>query len=85
MTAKNPLAPGRAWAAGSLGVGSGGFRATALTPRPPLPSEGEGEARTFAQGRGGRGADGDGGPLRRDGEGHGVTGVCGRGRWLLQA
>ena len=32
-----------------------------------------------------RGAGGGGGPLRRNGEGQGVTGVCDRGRWLLQA
>lgn len=35
--------------------------------------------------RSGRGADEGCGSLRCDGEGHGITGVCNRGRWLLQA
>jgi hypothetical protein len=57
-------------------------------PPTPLPCEGEGSVRVLDGANGWRSRRGRGegcGPLRGDGEGHVVTGVCGRGRWLLQA
>src|SRR5215217_5937076 len=55
---------------------------TTLTLQPPLLRSGRGRAWLCVTGRWGRSGDGAGevcGSLRRDGEGHVATGVCGRG------
>jgi hypothetical protein len=70
-------------AMGSLRVGSWDFARAALTPC-PSPSEGRGGERGRSRG-GGAGAAPAGVGVRcgATGEGHGVTGVCGRGRDAL--
>ena len=59
-------------------------RSFRLRPARAAPTVGGG-ARTAGRQRAWAGADEDWGSFRRGGEGQGVTGVCDRGRWLLQA